>query len=205
MENVSYVNFKFKKPKPLTIAIGVAVVLLLVSLYLAKGILVAATVNGSPISRFAVIAELEKQGGKQTLEGMITQKLIEAELAKQKIIVTPAEVDDEIKRIEAQVASEGGTFAEALAAQGMTEEKLREQITIQKKIEKLLSDKIAVSEAEVDSYIKDNKATLPQGMKTEDWKTQFKTQLMEQKLQQEAQKWISDLKASAKIDYYVTY
>ncbi len=201
----AYVNLKFKKPKPLVIAIGVAGILILVALFFVKGIFVAATVNGSLISRLTVIKELEKQGGKQALEAIIDKKLIETELKKQNVSVTPAEIDEEIKKIEAQVASQGGTLEAALAQQGMTEEKLREQITIQKKLEKLLANKVAVTNAEVDTYIKDSKATPPKDVKMEDFRKQISEQLKQQKFQQEAQKWISDLTASAKIKYYVNY
>ena len=204
-ENKSYVNLKFKKPKPLYIAIGVAVILIIVALFFAKGPLVAATVNGSPISRWSVIKELEKQGGKQALEAIIDKKLIETELNKQKITATKEEVDAEIEKIKAQVASQGGTLEAALAQQGMTEEKLREQITIQKKLEKLLADKVAITDAEVDTYIKDSKATPPKDVKMEDFRKQISDQLKQQKFQQEAQKWVSDLTASAKIEYYVNY
>jgi len=200
-----YVSLKFKKPKPLAIAIGVAIVLIIVALFFAKGLFVAATVNGSPISRLSVIQELEKQGGKQALESLIDKKLIETELNKQNITVTKEEVDGEIKKIEEQVASQGGTLDQALAMQGMTREKLIEQITIQKKLEKLLADKVAVTEAEIDAYIKDSKATPPKDVKMEDFRKQISDQLKQQKFQQEAQKWVSDLTASAKIKYYVNY
>ena len=204
-ESKSYVNLKFKKPKPLDIAIGVAVILIIVALFFAKGHFVAATVNGSPISRWSVIKELEKQGGKQALEAIIDKKLIETELNKQKITATKEEVDAEIEKIKAQVASQGGTLEAALTQQGMTEEKLREQITIQKKLEKLLADKVAITDAEIDIYIKDSKATPPKDIKMEDFRKQISDQLKGQKFQQEAQKWVSDLTASAKIKYYVNY
>lgn len=202
---VNYVNLKFKKPKPLVIAIGVAVILIIVALIFAKGIFVAATVNGSPISRLSVIGELEKQGGKKVLETIIETKLIETELNKKEISVSKDDVDVEIENIKTQVASQGGTFETALAQQGLTEEKLREQITIQRKLEKLLADKVAVSEAEIDAYIKDSKANPPKDVKIEDFKKQISEQIKKQKFQSEAQKWVSDLTASAKIKYYVKY
>lgn len=200
-----YISLKFKKPKPLAIAIGVAVVLIIVALFFAKGIFVAATVNGSPISRLSVIQELEKQGGKQALEAIIDKKLIETELNKQKITVTKEEVDGEIKKIEEQVASQGGTLDQALTMQGMTREKLIEQITTQKKLEKLLADKVTITDTEIDAYIKDSKATPPKDVKMEDFRKQISDRLKQQKFQQEAQKWVSDLTASAKIKYYVNY
>ena len=201
----SYISLKFKKSKPIIIAIGVAVILVIAALFFAKGLFVAATVNGSPISRLSVIQELEKQGGKQALETIIDKKLIETELNKQNITVAKEEVDEDVKKIEVQVASQGSTLEIALTTQGMTIEKLREQITIQKKLEKLLADKVAVTEEEIDTYLKDLKATPPKDVKTEDFRKQIGDQLKQQKFQQEAQKWVSGLTASAKIKYYVNY
>jgi len=187
IENKSkYIILKLRKPKPLVIAIVIAafLALILTALFFAKGLFIAATLNGSPISRLSVIKDLEKQGGKQTLEVIITQKLINTELAKQNISVTKEEVDQEIKKIEAQVTSQGGTLKDALAQQNMTEEKLREQITIQKKLEKVLADKVAVSDTEIDAYIKENKTTPPKDVKVEDFKKQIGDQLKQQKFQQ---------------------
>lgn len=191
--------------KPLVIAIGIAVVLIIVALFFTKGIFVVATVNGSPISRLSVIKELEKQGGKQALEAIIDKKLIETELNKKGVIASKEEIDAEIEKIKAQVASQGGTLEAALVQQGLTEEKLREQITIQKKLEKLLADKVTITDAEIDTYIKDSKATPPKDVKMEDFRKQIGDQLKQQKFQQEAQKWVADLTASAKIKYYVNY
>lgn len=201
----SYVNFKFKKPKPLVIAIGVVVILIISALFFAKGLFVVATVNGSPISRLSVIVELEERGGKQALEAIIDKKIIENEFKKKGVIVSKEEVDAEIEKIETQVASQGGTLEAALEQQGLTEEKLREQITIQKKLEKILADKVTVSEAEIDAYITDSKATLPEDVEMADFRKQVSEQLKGQKFQEEAQKWISDLTASTKIKYYITY
>lgn len=202
-----YIILKFRKPKRLIIAVVVAILIIIVlsSLFFVKGLFIAATVNGAPISRLSVIKDLEKQGGKQTLEAIITQRLIDAELTKQNISVTKEEVDEQIKKIEAQVLGQGGTLKDALAQQNMTEEKLREQITIQKKLEKLLADKVAVSDAEIDTYIKESKASPPKDVKIEDFRKQLGDQLKQQKFQKEAQKWVSDLKTNAKIQYYVNY
>lgn len=187
-------------------AIPICALLIVMSiLYYYKGTFIAATVNGSPISRLSVIKDLEKLGGKQALEAIINKKIIETELNKQKISVTPAEVDEEMKKIEAQVVSQGGTLEMLLTQQSLTEEKLREQLTIQKKLEKLLADKVAVTDPEIDVYIKDSKTAIPKDMKMEDFRKQISEQLKQQKFQKEAQQWVSDISASAKIKYYVNY
>ena len=187
------------------LVIGIVLIFIITGLFLAKGLFVVAIVNGKLISRLSVIKELEKQGGKQVLKGVIDQKIIDAELDKQKINVTKEEIDEEIKKIEEQVSKQGTTLKDALVQQNMTEEKLRSEISTQKRIEKLLKDKIAVSESEIDTYINDSKATPPKDIKLEDFRKQISLQLQQQKLQTEAQKWASDLTASAKIKYFVNY
>ena len=186
--------------------VGAVVLVLLVALaYSNKGLLIAAMVNDSPISRLSVIQELEKQSGKQVLEALITKKLIAAEMEKNKIVVKSTVVDGEIKKIETQVATQGGTLEQALSQQGMTLLELREQILIQKELELLLADKTAVTEDEVTAYLKDNK-TLPQkGMSSDDLRNQVREQLKGQKFSTEAKAWVEGVKKAAKIDYFVSY
>ena len=196
---------KIKKPKPVYLALGIAVLLVFSALFLGKGYFVAAIVNGSPISRLSVIQELEKKGGKQVLESIIDKRLIETELNKQKISVSKDEVDEEITKIEAQVTTQGGTLEAILAQQGMTREKLQEQIVTQKKLEKLLGDKVIITDTEIDDYLKDSKIATPADMSTDEFRKSISEQLKQQKFQQEAQKWVSELTANAKIKYYVNY
>jgi len=176
------------------------------ALFFFKGIFIAASVDGSFISRLSIIKELEKQSGQRAVDSLITNKLIEHEVEAQGISVSEDEIDQEIQRISAQVTSQGGTLADALAGQGMTEEMLRKQILIRKQVEKLLADKIAVTDEEVAAYIKDNKVPLP---KLKDERTalndQIKNQFKNEKLNQEANLLITALKSKANIKYYVEY
>jgi parvulin-like peptidyl-prolyl isomerase len=199
-EKINYVQLKFKKPTPLAISIVVAVLILLTAVIFAKGLFVAAMVNGNPI-----IKELEKKEGKQILENIINEKIIKDELNKQKIEVSKEEIDEEIKKIEEQVVGQGEELETTLAQQGLTIEKFREQITLEKKLEKLLASKIIVTELEIDSYIKESKVTPPKDVKIDDFKNQIGEQLKQDKFKQEAQKWVSNLTSNAKIKYYVNY
>ncbi|MDP2649265.1 MAG: hypothetical protein Q8P10_00315, partial [bacterium] len=70
---------KLKQPK---IFIGLIVVILAVGAFFLKGLFVAALVNGEPITRVAIISELEKQGGKQALSSLVNQVLILQEAKK---------------------------------------------------------------------------------------------------------------------------
>jgi len=72
-------------------------------------------------------------------------------------------------------------------------------------LEKLLASKIIVTELEIDSYIKESKATPPKDVKIDDFKNQIGEQLKQDKFKQEAQKWVLNLTSNAKIKYYVNY
>ena len=68
-------------------AIIIAAIIALGALaYIYKGLLIVATVNGSPISRLAIIQKLEKASGKNLLDSLITEKLVQ-NVAKIKGIV----------------------------------------------------------------------------------------------------------------------
>lgn len=199
------IRLEFKKKHLLALSFGVAIALILGTLFYSKGFFIAATVNGSPISRLAVIGELEKQGGKQALEAIITERLIEAELKKNTIVVSDADIDAEIEKLEEQVASQGGTLEEALAAQGMSMEILRTQIKTQKGLEQLLADKVTVTDEELATATESAKGSASAGMTDEELRTAITEQLKQQKFQGEAQKWVAELTTNADIKYFVTY
>lgn len=186
-----------------SIIIGVIVVVVALG-YVFKGTFIAATVDGSPISRFAVIGKLEKASGKQALDSLITQKLVVNELNKDKITVTNDEINTELKRVEAQVTAQGGTLNQALAAQGMTPADLKEQIAINLRISKLFADKIQVSDAEVTQYIKNNNLTAPKGQEAQ-FNSQVLSQIKNSKLSQVAGTWIESLRSKASIHYFINY
>ncbi len=201
----THVTVSIKRSSLLYGVIVVAVLFVIVAFLFTRGFIVAATVNGSPISRLAVIEQLETQGGKQALEAMVDKKLIETELAKNGITIEMNAVDTKVKEIEAQVATQGGTLEEALASQGMTMEQLRTQLETQLKLEKLLATKVLVSPEEVDAYITENKITPPKEVSLDEVKAQVGEQLRQEKFQEEAQKWVADITEKANIKYYVTY
>ena len=181
-----------------------AAVALLVLGFMYKGLVVAAWVNGAPISRFQVLGQLEKMSGKNVLDSLITKKLIEDEAKAKGIAVTKDEVSAEISKIEEQIKTQGGTLDAALEQQGMTREDLEIQISVNTKIQKLLADKLSVTDEEIAKYITDNKVNVPKGQEQQ-FNDSIKAQLAQQKLSTEAQSLVASLKGSAKIKYFVNY
>ncbi len=191
--------------KKVHVIIALAVILLLAGLYAARGFFIAATVNGQPILRTELIAELERQSGKQTLDSLVTKSLILQEADKQNVQVSDEQVDDEIKKIEDNLSQQGQTLDQVLELQGLTRESLRDQVRVQKTVEILLGREIVVTEAEVTDYIASNSAALPQEMEETELKTMVEQQLRNQKLSERFQTWLQDLRQNANIDYLVNY
>jgi parvulin-like peptidyl-prolyl isomerase len=170
-----------------------------------KGLLIAATVNGTPISRLEVIRELENTSGRQALDALIVKQLINTEANKAGITVSQEDVDAEIKTLGDRITKQGGTLELVLAQQGITQDQFRAQILLQKKLEKILEDSVQITDEEVDQYFTQNKITPPAGSTDNDIKNQIRAQLKNQKFSAEAEKWVTEHKTQASIQYYVGY
>lgn len=174
-------------------------------LFYFKGLFVAALVNGVPITRVAVIKELEKQGGKQTLSSLVNQTLILQEAKKKNIQLSQEEIDAAAKQIEDSLKSQGQNLDTALAVQGMTRQDFLMQLKLRGLVEKLLADKIKVSDKEVADYIETNKDTLPTDLKESEIKKGVREQLKQQRMAGKSQEWLTNLQKNAKINYFVNY
>src|SRR3989338_6349992 len=98
---------------------GIVLALGLAAYYL-KGYVIAAMVNGQPISRLSVIREMEKVDGGQVLDGIITQTLIAQAAKKAGTTVDEAAVDAEMQNIETQVKAQNQDLDQLLTMQSMT-------------------------------------------------------------------------------------
>ena len=153
----------------------VAVVLIIVgALFYFKGLFIAAIVNGKPISRIEVIRELENASGRQALDALIVKRLIETEASRAGITVSQADIDAEIQILKNKISKQGGTLDLVLAQQGITPDQFREQILLQKKLEKILAKNTQVSDDEVNQYFEKNKITPPTGTTTDEVKNQIR-------------------------------
>ncbi|MBU1133149.1 SurA N-terminal domain-containing protein [Patescibacteria group bacterium] len=173
--------------------------------FLLKGTFVAATVNGRPIGRLAVLRELEKRQGAATLDGLITEEIIKQEAKKAGIKVSKEDINSEIETIRNSLVQQGQTLEQVLEFQGMNLKELESQIAIQKMIEQLLADKTAVTDEEINQYIEQNSDSFPEGTNMDQLKDIVRQQLSQQKLGSEFQTWFDGIKAEAKINYLRKY
>ncbi len=174
-------------------------------LYLGKSLFVAAMVNGRPISRVNVVKNLEKTGGKQALDNMVTKELITQEAKKQNIVVSDEDVQKEIDNLAKTVQSQGSTLDAALSTQGMTKSDLEENIRLQKTVEMLMASEIKVSDEDVKKYFDENKTTYGKDAKFDDLKESIKKDLEQEKVSTEFQKWYQKLQSESDIKYFVSY
>ena len=181
------------------------IVLILVAAFAVYRKSIAAYVNGEPISKMQVISELEKQNGKTVLNQLITEKLIQQEAKKRNITVTQADINKELKTVEASLSSQGMSIDQALQAQGMTRKQLEDQVRIQLLVQKMVKTP-TVSDNEVQAYITQNQDQItPEQQDQPNFNSQIRTQLQQQKQQTAIQKFISDLQTKAKIQTLAQY
>lgn len=173
--------------------------------YIAKGLFVAALVDGYPVTRLSVVRELEKQGGSQILDNLVTKRIILSEASSKGITVSEDDINKELKTIEDAVSAQGMTLDQALSMQNQKKEDLVEQIRIQKIVEKILGDKLSVTDKEIEEYFAANKDVYGAGAKLEDVKEEIRKDLIQSKLSSEYQTWIAGLKEKAKVLYFVNF
>ncbi len=194
-------NADSSMPNSTKIALGVAAAVCLGLGFLYVKFWNIAIVNGNPISRIAYYQTMESQIGKQTLSNMITEKLIEDAAEKQNVIIDDKVVNDKVADIETKIKAQGQTLDAALEAEGITRAELNRQIKIQLIVEQLGAGAVEVTDAQIDTYIKDNQSLLPKDSTAAEIRTMVKSQLESQAKNTNIQTWLENLKTSASIIY----
>jgi len=178
-----------------------AAILLASGAYYFRGQFVVAMVNGRPISRLALIKELEKHSGEGTLEALVTKTLVLQEAKKQGVSVSDQEINQEMGRIEENVAAQGQDLSTVLGMQGISREDLEEQIRMQKTAEKIAVGDLEVTDEEVENYFTENQDSFPEDAEAEEIKKNIRQQLEQQKLNAAINSLINSLREGADINY----
>ncbi len=181
------------------------VLLVAILLYRFKAVFIAATVNGQPISRLSVVEQLEKEGGKNVLDNLITNSLVLQEADKEHVTATPQEISAETDKISNNLKTQGQDLDQALAQQGMTRKDLGDQVKLQILVQKMAGKNVQVTDQEAQDYFKQNQSNYPKGAKFDSVKTDIVNQLTQQKMGQNIQTWLAALKSKAKISHFVGY
>ncbi len=188
------------KIKVRTLVIAVAIALILGLMYWKKGEFIVATVNGQPISRLEVLSQLEKQYAGQVLQNIITQEMVKQEAQKLGVTVSDEEVQAELDKIDQDFIAQGSSLEEALTLQGLKLEDVKEGFSTQLLIQKIVGANVAeVTDDETKTFIEANEL----GEATPELIAQTKDQLQQQKVYQESQLWLQQIRDSANINYYL--
>lgn len=187
------------------VVILIAALVFLGAGYLLKDVFIVAMVNGKPIYRWTVIQRLEEQGGRQVLDSIITEKLVEQAVKASGVEVEQEEIDLAVKEIEDRIAAQGLTLEKALEEQGMTRDDLVKDIVLQRSAEKIVADRVEITEAEVDAYVEENSEFFPEGTDMEGMKELIREQLKSAKVNEEIAIWVQEIQDEAKIIYTKDY
>lgn len=173
-------------------------ILALSALFLAnKSLLVAAVVDGRPVWSWELNRVLVDRYGKQTLEGMISEKLIAVEAQKNKVVLNPAEVNSREEEIVKGLGG-GMSLEEILKIQGLSKDEFDRQITLQLTVQKILGKDLTITEADIDNFIATNRATLV-ATETASLRMEAKQAILDAHIGEKLQPWFNELKTKAKI------
>lgn len=185
------------RPPIVRAALIVLVIGLLAVLYINKGLFLAAVVNGKPIYRWDLNQTLMSRFGSKTLDGMISEALINEEARKAGVSVTKSDIDAKTKSLVDSIG--GGMSIDALLAyQGMTRADFESQLKLQMTVEKLLGKDMTITDDDVTGYLATASATLTAtdeaGLKEE-----ARQAILSQKINEKLQPWFTQLKSKASI------
>lgn len=160
-----------------------------------------AIVNGTRIKKGEYYEYLSDSYGSTVVGQMIDEELIYQEAAAKGVEVTDDEIDAEIKDLEDNY---GGSdeLQKELDARNISEEKLREQIQTTLLVEKMLEDKIEITEDEMKEFYEEYKDVLfpeDEDPTYEEAEDKIAETLRDQKISQEVQTWLAELRADATI------
>ncbi|PWW28955.1 foldase protein PrsA [Cytobacillus oceanisediminis] len=120
-----------------------------------------ATVNGEKINEDELHERLVSQYGQDLLDTLITDKVIEQEVEKEKIKVTQEEIDEE-KAVYAESYGGEDALKQTLETSGLTMADFEKDIKSYLATKKLLEPRIEITEDEMKTYFDENKDSFAQ-------------------------------------------
>jgi foldase protein PrsA len=186
--------------KQLTFILGL--ILILGLLYSYKSQFIVATVNGQPISRIALVKELERQGKELAVDSLISQELIFQEAKRQKIGISQKELNKAVEEVENSFKTNNQTLDAFLNQQNITYKDFLQQVRLQLIMEKLLSDEINITDEEINQYLEENRDFFPDGVTEEQLRSSAEEQLKQVGLNAQVQELLDKLRSDASISYF---
>ncbi|WP_017815514.1 peptidylprolyl isomerase [Paenibacillus shenyangensis] len=112
-----------------------------------------AVVGNESISEQAWISELKKRYGQETLTQMMNRRVVQLEADARHITVSDTEIQDDLAERMSGYASPQAFYKEMQTQFGLTPEDLQQESKYQIQLEKIATERIEVSDAQVDNYL----------------------------------------------------
>lgn len=126
----------------------------------------AARVNGKPITTAELAFECVARYGGETLQQMIMYAVVDEAATKRGIKVTPDEIAARLRALQARVDLQrprtGVSFKQWLEARRLSLRELVAQARMELQLEKMVADKVKVTDQEVAAYYQANRAKFRQ-------------------------------------------
>jgi foldase protein PrsA len=190
-----------KESKSKKIILPIIILLIVLLMWFLRDQIIVAMVNGKPITRFQVIKELENQGASQILDSIVTIELVNQAIDEAKVEIDEQAVADQLAEIEESLSAQDQNLDDILAMQNLTREDVEEDIRLNLQVDKILADKIQVSEEEIKEYFETNKEILGEEADFEEMREDIEAQLTQEKRAQAQQEWLESLRSEANIRY----
>lgn len=165
-----------------------------------------ATVNGVSISKDKLFDKMIETGGLPILDTMIIEEILDQKAVEQGIKITSSDIDEEIGMFKLNFPTDEEWQA-VLAQNGTTEDDLRKDLVIRLQIRELLASKTDVTDEEISNFFDENVDAMTVGDKVptlEEKKEEIRYTLVNQKVDQLAQAYIEEARASADIKNNLT-
>ncbi|AZV41000.1 peptidylprolyl isomerase [Peribacillus asahii] len=125
-----------------------------------------ATVDGSKITKEELYDELVASYGTDTLNTLITNRMIELEVKKQNVTVSDEDIQKELDVLIEQYGDEE-TLKGQLEASGSSMDDLKDDIVQYLQTRKLIEPSIKITDEEIKTYFEENKDSLGQAEQVE--------------------------------------
>lgn len=150
-----------------------------------------ATINGEPITEEQLYEKLVQQYGVETLDQLVSNKVIEMEAKKQGVEVSKEAIDEEYAVYTEAYGTEE-EFEAYLATYKMTPDDVRYDIEIYFLTKALMEDYVAITDADVEQYFEDNKTSFNEGATLADVRHAVHAVLLEERVNEQYGTWISE-------------
>ncbi|MBI2611755.1 SurA N-terminal domain-containing protein [Candidatus Gottesmanbacteria bacterium] len=184
-----------QKRTPILLAL---LLVILALIYFKTNLINIVTVDGNPITRWELEKELNTKFADQTLDTLISEKIILNQAKKEGITVNQNEIDNRIAEIEKRLQGQL-TLEDALKAQGLNQDSFRKQIEIQLVIDKMFTKDATVSQAEIDEYISQNQDFLTSSTEPAKLREDVYETLKQQKIGDLFDKWFTEIRQKVNI------